>query len=150
MVVAMPGSGTGNPRPVKLAVIAVQFAAGMAKLAALLTHFAAVLHDFAVDGMDSRIRPSVSQGGSGGNGRGQREERGCQQKLAHRILLRIGSLPCDHSHTMPPASLMIREQRLKAVVILVANCREDRPACHKAVQIIRFRPHLSCACRIGA
>ncbi|KPF83127.1 hypothetical protein IP83_10900 [Novosphingobium sp. AAP93] len=91
MVVAMPGSGTGNPGPVKLSMIAVQLAAGMAKLAALLAHFAAVLHHFAVDGMDSRIRTGVSRGGSGGNGRGQREERGCQQKLAHRILLQAGS-----------------------------------------------------------
>lgn len=91
MVVAMPRPGASDPRAVKLAVIAVQFTARMAQLAAILTHFAAILHDFAVDGMDSRIRTGVSQGGSGGNGRGQREERGCQQKLAHRILLKAGS-----------------------------------------------------------
>lgn len=87
----MPGSGASNPGAVKLAVIAVQFTARMAQLAALLTHFAAILHDFAVESMNSRIRASVSQGGSGGNGGGQREESGCQQKLAHRILLQAGS-----------------------------------------------------------
>lgn len=91
MVVTMPRPGAGNPRAVELAMIAVQLAAGMAKLAALFAHFAAVLHDFTVDGMDSRIRAGVSQGGSGGNGGGQGEERGCQQKLAHRILLKAGS-----------------------------------------------------------
>ena len=94
MVVAMPGSGASDPRAVKLAVIAVQFTARMAQFAALLTHFAAVLDHFAVDGMYPRVggsRASMGQGGSGGNGGGQREERGCQQKLAHRILLQAGS-----------------------------------------------------------
>lgn len=91
MVVAVPRPGASDPRAVKLAVIAVQLAARMAQLAALLTHFAAILHDFTVESMNSRIRTGVSQGGSGGNGGGQREERGCQQKLAHRILLQAGS-----------------------------------------------------------
>ncbi len=96
----MPGPGAGDTRAVELALIAAQFMAVVAQLAAFFTHFMAIANDFAVDGVGA----GISSHGTGmglGHGRshsgGQREERGCQQKLAHRILLQTGSLVCDHS-----------------------------------------------------
>lgn len=89
MMVAVPRPGAGNPCAVQFAVIAVQFTARMAQFTPLLAHFVAVAHDVAVDGMGT----AMANGGSGmglSECGGQREESGCQQKLAHEILLQAG------------------------------------------------------------
>jgi hypothetical protein len=99
VVVAMPGPGAGDTRAVELALIAAQFMAVAAQLAAFFAHFVAIANDYAVDGVGTGIgsdRTGMGLGHRGGHSGGQREERGCQQKLAHRILLQKGSLACDH------------------------------------------------------
>ena len=101
----MPRPGAGEASAVELAVIAPQFVARLAQLAALFAHFAAIMDDIAVDGMDAgigRSRPGVGLGDGRGDGGGQGEERSCQQKLAHGILLQSGSPVCDHGSKMAP------------------------------------------------
>ena len=98
-MVTMPGAGAGDAGAVQLAPVMPQFVARPMQIAPLFAHFAAILHDFTVNGVNTGIRRSragVGLGNGGGNSRGQREERGGQQKLAHRILLQTGSHPCDH------------------------------------------------------
>ncbi len=91
----MPGPGV-RAIAVELAAIMAEFMAITADFAPLFAHFMAIADDLAVDGM----RPCMSLGGVAmglSESRGQREERGGQQKLAHGILLQTGSLACDHT-----------------------------------------------------
>jgi hypothetical protein len=84
---AMPCPGTGA---VQFAAITAQLTALLPQFAALFAHFMAIADDIAVDG----TRPGMTLSGVAmglREGRGQREERGCEQKLAHRILLQTGS-----------------------------------------------------------
>lgn len=100
MPVVMPRPGTRNARAFKPVLIAPQLMARAVQLAPLLAHCVTILDDLAVDRMNTGIgRSGASMGLS--NGRGQREERSCQQELAHRILLQTGSLACDHNSTLP-------------------------------------------------
>jgi hypothetical protein len=98
-VVAVPGANSGA---VEFAAVVPKFMAVTAQFAAFFAHFMAITHDLAVD----RMRPGMSLCGVAmglGESRGQREERGGQQKLAHDVLLQTGSLACDHLQILLPA-----------------------------------------------
>lgn len=95
----MPCAGAGGTCAVQFASITAQLMAVMAQLAALFAHFVTITDNLAVDGMDTAManrRAGMGLGESRGDRGTQGEERGCQQKLAHRILLQTGSHPCDH------------------------------------------------------
>ena len=75
----MPCAGTGDTGAVRLAPVMPQLMARAVQIAPLFTHFAAILHDFTVNSVNTGIRRSragVGLGNRGGNSGGQREERG--------------------------------------------------------------------------
>ena len=103
----------GSPGAVQIAAFRTQMLAGGmqvpllgADIAARIAHIAAFLHHIAVESMGpgacrsrgAAVGMVVRMGL--GKGRGERNQRGGQQKLAHGILLQTRSHPCDHGRNL--------------------------------------------------